>query len=36
MIFKEKKSKGHNSVNNVGGVMVLVLSTFSDDGLYLY
>ena len=26
----------HNSVNNVGGVMALVLSTLSDDVLYLY
>ena len=31
-----KFSKGHNSVNNVGGVMVLVLSTLSDGVLYLY
>ena len=29
-------SKGHNSVNNVGGVMVLVLSISSDSVLYLY
>ena len=29
-------SKGHNSVNNVGGVIVLVLSTSSDGVLYLY
>ena len=31
-----KISKGHNSVKNVGGVMVLVLCTFYDAGLYLY
>ena len=31
-----KFSKGHNSVNSVGGVMVLVLSTSSDSVLYLY
>ena len=31
-----KISKGHNSVNNLGGVMVLVLSTLSDGVLYLY
>ena len=31
-----KFSKGHNSVNSIGGVMALVLSTFSDDVLYLY
>ena len=33
-----KFSKGHNSVNSVGGVMVtvLVLSKFSDSVLYLY
>ena len=29
-------SKRHNSVKNVGGVMVLVLCTLSDDALYLY
>ena len=28
--------KGQNSVKNVGGVMVLVFCTWSDDGLYLY
>ena len=28
--------KGHNSVNSEGGVMVLVLSTFSNSVLYLY
>ena len=29
-------SKGHNSVNSVGGVLKLVLSTLSDSVLYLY
>ena len=29
-------SKGHYSVNSVGGVMVLALSTLSDSVLYLY
>ena len=36
MIFIGKISKGHNSVKNVGGVMILFLCTSSDDGLYLY
>ena len=36
MSFKGKISKGHNSVKNVGGVMVLILCTLSDNGLYLY
>ena len=36
MISIKKISKGHNSVKNVGGVLVLVLCTSSDDGLYLY
>ena len=27
---------GHNSVNNVGGVILLILSTLSDGVLYLY
>ena len=31
-----KFAKGHNSVKNVGGVMVLVLCMFFDDDLYLY
>ena len=31
-----KISKGQNSIKNVGGVMVLVFCTSSDDGLYLY
>ena len=29
-------SKGHNYVNNVGGVMALNVSTLSNDVLYLY
>ena len=36
MIFIRKISKGHNSVKNVGRVLVFVLCTSSDDGLYLY
>ena len=36
MIFIRKISKGHNSLKNVGGVLVLVFCTLSDDGLYLY
>ena len=36
MIFTRKISKGHNSVKDVGGVMVLVLCTSSDAGLYFY
>ena len=36
VIFIGKISKGHNSVKNVGRVMVLVLCTSTDDGLYLY
>ena len=31
-----KFSKGHTSVNSVGGVMALVRSTLSDGVLYLY
>ena len=31
-----KFSKGHNSVNSVGGVEALVLSTLSGGVLYLY
>ena len=34
--FDIKISKGHNSVKNVDGVMVLILCTLSDGGLYLY
>ena len=36
MIFIGKNSKGHSSVNNVGGITVLFLCTSSDGGLYLY
>ena len=36
MISIGKISKGHNSVKNVAGVMVIFLSTSSDGGLYLY
>ena len=36
MIFKPKTTKGHTSVKNLGQVMVLNLSTWSDDALYLY
>ena len=32
----KKIPKGHNSVKNVGRVMVLILCTSSDGGLYLY
>ena len=28
--------QGHCSVENIGGVMILVLNTFSDYALYLY
>ena len=31
-----KFSKGHTPVNNVGGVMVLALSTLPDSGIYMY
>ena len=31
-----KISKGHNSIKNVNGIMVLFLCTSSDDSLYLY
>ena len=31
-----KFSKGHNSVKNVGGVMILVLCTTFNDALYLF
>ena len=31
-----KFSKGHNSIKNVGGVMVLVLFILFDSVLYLY
>ena len=36
MIFIRKISKGHNSIKNVGGVLILVLCTLSGGGLYLY
>ena len=36
MVCILKFSKGHNSVNSVGGVMVLVLSKLSDSVLYLH
>ena len=36
MIFIQKIPRVHTSVENVGGVMDLVLCTSSDDGLYLY
>ena len=35
-IYILKFTKGHNSVITVGGVMLIVLCTFSDDALYLY
>ena len=35
MIFIGKISKGHNSLKNEDGVMVLFLCTSSDGGLYL-
>ena len=31
-----KFTKGHNSLKSVGGVKVIVLSTSSDNALYLY
>ena len=31
-----KFSKGHHSVKNVGGGLVLLLCLLSDDALYLY
>ena len=34
MIFIAKISKGHKSVKYVDGVMILILSTSSDAGLY--
>ena len=36
MVCILKFSKGHNSVNSVGGVMALVQSTLSDGVLYLH
>ena len=35
-ICKLKFAKGNNSVKDVGGVTVLVLSALSDNALYLY
>ena len=35
MIFIAKISKGHNSLKNLGGVMVIFLCILSDGGLYL-
>ena len=35
-VYILKFPKGHNSVNSVGRVMSLVLSTLSDGVLYLY
>ena len=29
-------SKRHRSVENIGGVLILVLNTFSDHAVYLY
>ena len=34
--FPLEKFQNHNSLKSVGGVLVLVLCTSSDDGLYLY
>ena len=31
-----KFSKRHRSVENIGGIMILVFNTFSDHALYLY
>ena len=36
MIFIGKISKGHNSVENEGGVTGLFFCKLSDDALYLY
>ena len=36
MVCIQKFSKGHNSVNSVGGIVVLVLYILSDCVLYLY
>ena len=36
MICILKFAKGHNSVKSIGGVMVLGLSTSSDNALYWY
>ena len=34
--FISTLSKRHRSVENIGGVMILVLNIFSDHALYLY
>ena len=31
-----KFSKSHHSIENIGGIMILVLNIFSDHALYLY
>ena len=36
MVCILKFSKGHNSVNSVGGFMVLILSSLPDSVLYFY
>ena len=36
MVCILKFSKGHNSVNSVGGVIAFILSTLLDAVLYLY
>ena len=36
LISKLKFSKGHNSLKNVGRIIVLNLCTLSGDALYLY
>ena len=36
MISSIQIFKGNNSVNNVGGVMVSILCTSSDNPIYLY
>ena len=35
MISISRLSKGHNSIKTVGGVLIVVLCTLSDDALYL-
>ena len=34
LIFILKITKGHNSINNIGGVIVLVLCILSNEALY--
>ena len=36
MIFTLKYKKGHNSIDNVGGILFLVCYILSDHVLYLY